>query len=84
MIGYATIGTIGFEGRWDYSVIGTIPNLADWLCDEAKGGQILISKKVLSSAEDLIDAEPLEPLHVKGFSHAVSAFNVIGCKERVK
>ncbi len=76
--GYATIGTIGSEGRWDYSVIGTVPNLAARLCDEAKGGQILISKKVLSSIEDLIDAEPLEPLHLKGFSHSVSAFNVIG------
>jgi class 3 adenylate cyclase len=75
--GYATIGTIGFEGRLDYGAIGTVCNLAARLCDEAKGGQILISKKVQSSVEDLIETEPLEPLRLKGFSQSVSAFSVI-------
>jgi class 3 adenylate cyclase len=42
--GYATIGAIGFEGRWDYGAIGTVTNLAARLCGEAKPGQILISK----------------------------------------
>jgi class 3 adenylate cyclase len=79
--GYATIGTIGFEGRWDYSAIGTVTNLASRLCDEAKGGQILISKKVLSSVEDLIVTEPLAPLRLKGFSQSVSAFSVIRLKK---
>src|SRR6059036_3801130 len=56
--GYATIGAIGFEGRWDYGAIGTVTNLAARLCGEAKGGQILVSRRVASSAEALVDAEP--------------------------
>jgi adenylate cyclase len=45
--GYATLGTIGFEGRFDYAAIGTVSNVASRLCDEAKPGQILISPRVL-------------------------------------
>jgi class 3 adenylate cyclase len=75
--GYATIGAVGFEGCWDYGAIGTVSNLACRLCDEAKGGQILISKKVLSSVENLIVTEPLPPLRLKGLSRSVSAFSVI-------
>ena len=41
--GYATLGTIGFEGRFDYAAIGTVSNVASRLCDEAKPGQILVS-----------------------------------------
>ena len=47
--GYATIGAIGFEGRWDYGAIGTVTNLAARLCGEAKGGQILVSSRVAAS-----------------------------------
>jgi class 3 adenylate cyclase len=75
--GYATIGAIGFEGCLEYSAIGTVVNLACRLCNEAKGRQILISKRVLRSVEDLIDTEPLTPLRLKGFSQPVSAFSVI-------
>ena len=45
--GFATLGTIGFEGRFDYAAIGTVSNVASRLCDEAKPGQILISPRVL-------------------------------------
>ena len=79
--GYATIGAIGFEGRWDYSAIGTVTNLASRLCDEAKGGQILITRKTLSSVENLVETEPLEPLTLKGFSHPVPAFDVVRYKQ---
>ena len=51
--GYATIGAIGFEGRWDYGAIGTVSNLAARLCSEAKPGQVLISQRVLASVEEL-------------------------------
>src|SRR5262249_58971493 len=44
--GYATIGAIGFEGRWDYGAIGTVTNLAARLCNEAKGGQVLVTSRV--------------------------------------
>src|SRR5262249_24495713 len=55
--GYATIGAIGFEGRWDYGAIGTVTNLAARLCGEAKGGQVLVDSRVASALETLIELE---------------------------
>ena len=79
--GYATIGAIGFEGRWDYGAIGTVTNLAARLCGEAKGGQILVSPRVAGAAEDAIDLEPVGTLTLKGFLKPVEAFNVVGVKK---
>ena len=74
--GYATIGAIGFEGRWDYGAIGTVTNLAARLCGEAKPGQLLISQRVLGTAEDLVEAEPVGELALKGFLKPVPVYNV--------
>jgi adenylate cyclase len=74
--GYATIGAIGFEGRWDYGAIGTVTNLAARLCGEAKPGQILVSRKLFGMIEDLASAEPVGELALKGFSRPVSAYNL--------
>jgi adenylate cyclase len=57
--GYATLGRIGFEGRFDYAAIGAVPNLASRLCDEAKDGQILIDGKVQAAVEAIAELEPL-------------------------
>ena len=73
--GYATIGAIGFEGRWDYGAIGTVTNLAARLCGEAKGEQILVSLRVAGEVEDLIETEEVGPLTLKGFHKPVPAFN---------
>jgi class 3 adenylate cyclase len=78
--GYATIGAIGFEGRWDYGAIGTVTNLAARLCGEAKAGQILISRRVIATVDDLVEAEPVGELSLKGFSRPVTAFNVVRLK----
>ena len=78
--GYATIGAIGFEGRWDYGAIGTVTNLAARLCGEAKPSQILVSRRVASDAEDLVESEPIGPLVLKGLAKPVPAFNVVGLK----
>ena len=78
--GYATIGAIGFEGRWDYGAIGTVTNLAARLCGEAQPGQILVSRRLYGTLEDLVDAAPVGELSLKGFSRPVSAFNVTGLK----
>ena len=78
--GYATIGAIGFEGRWDYSTIGTVSNLASRLCDEAQGCQILINQKALANIEELVEVEPLEPLNLKGFARPVKAYSIISIK----
>ena len=75
--GFATIGAVGFEGRWDYGAIGTVTNLAARLCGEAKPGQTLISTRVLSSVEDLAKVEPVGELQLKGFLKPVPAYNVI-------
>jgi class 3 adenylate cyclase len=74
--GYATIGAIGFEGRWDYGAIGTVTNLAARLCGEARPGQVLIAQRVLGTVEDLVEAEPVGELTLKGFHRPVAAFNV--------
>jgi adenylate cyclase len=78
--GYATLGTIGFEGRRDYAAIGTVTNLAARLCGEAKGGQILTNQKTFSPLESLLRAEPLGALTLKGFTQPVQAFNVLGLR----
>ena len=78
--GYATLGAIGFEGRWDYGAIGTVTNLAARLCGEAPGDQILISQKVYAGVEALIEVEPQEALTLKGFRRPVIAYRVRGLK----
>jgi class 3 adenylate cyclase len=78
--GYATLGTIGFEGRFDYAAIGTVSNVASRLCDEAKPGQILISSRVLLAVEDAIAVEPVGDFALKGISRPLAAYNVVGTK----
>jgi adenylate cyclase len=78
--GYATIGAIGFEGRWDYGAIGTVTNLAARLCGEAKPGQILIAQRLASAIEDMADLEGVSALTLKGFLRPVAAFNLRGLK----
>jgi class 3 adenylate cyclase len=65
--GYATIGAIGFEGRWDYGAIGTVTNFAARLCGEAKAGQILAATRVADAVEDIIESAEVEPVTLKGF-----------------
>jgi len=78
--GYATIGAIGYEGRWDYGAIGTVTNLAARLCGEAKPGQILVSKRVLAATDDLFELESVGELGLKGMHRPVTAYNVLGAK----
>jgi adenylate cyclase len=78
--GYATIGAIGFEGRWDYGAIGTVTNLAARLCGEAKGGQILVAQRVAATVEDVADLEDVGSLTLKGLLRPVPAFNVVGLR----
>ena len=75
--GFATIGAIGFEGRWDYGAIGTVTNLAFRLCGEARPGQVLAAKRVVAAVEDLVEAEPVGDLALKGFSRPVSTVSLL-------
>jgi class 3 adenylate cyclase/CheY-like chemotaxis protein len=74
--GFATIGRIGFEGRLDYTAIGTVVNQAARLCDEAKTGEILVTQRVAGAAGNLIDAEPVGELLLKGLRQAVACWRL--------
>ena len=76
--GFATLGTIGFEGRFDYAAIGTVSNVASRLCDEAKPGQILISPRVLMKVENAVRVEPVGEFELKGIRRPLAAYNVVG------
>jgi adenylate cyclase len=74
--GYATIGSIGFEGRRDYGAIGNVTNLAARLCGEAKGGQILLSQRVKGGLDDVLETVSVGELTLKGFHKPVPAFEI--------
>ena len=78
--GFATLGCIGFEGRFQYSATGTVANLASRLCDQAGNGQILVDAKVRAEVESLAEVEPVGELELKGFRRPVNAFNVRGLR----
>ena len=74
--GYATLGRIGFEGRYDYGALGPVTNLASRLSTHAAPGQILISQRVLAAVENAVDAQPVGELELKGFGRPVAAYEV--------
>ena len=75
--GFATLGTIGFEGRRDYAAIGTVSNVASRLCDEAKPGQVLISPRVRQAVEKAVMVEPVCEFALKGIRRPMLAYNVL-------
>jgi adenylate cyclase len=72
--GYATLGAFGFEGRWDYSAIGSVVNLAARLCGEARHGQILIDRRTCAALGDAGDIESVGPMSLKGYVQPVPVF----------
>jgi class 3 adenylate cyclase len=80
--GYATVGRIGFEGRYDYAAIGTSVILASRLSSAAKADEILISQRVMAIVEDSVEADAVADLGLKGFSTATTAYAVRSCRAR--
>ena len=78
--GYATIGTIGYENRIGYGVIGRVTNLAARLCSVAQGGQILISVTVFELVESVVETEDVGQVALKGFARSVVAYSVLRAK----
>jgi len=78
--GYATLGRIGFEGRYDYGALGPATNLASRLSTAARPGQILISQRVFAAVEEHITAEPVGEVELKGFAEPVAAYDVRGLR----
>lgn len=77
-VGYATIGAIGYEGRWEYAAIGNVCNLAARLCSEAKDGQVVTTHRVGSRAGPGVELAALGERSLKGFVKPVAAFDVLG------
>ncbi len=80
-LGYATLGQIGFEQRLEYAAIGSVTNLASRLCDEAKAGQIVVSRRVYGMVEPWVEGKPLDDLHLKGFNHPILAAEILRWRE---
>jgi adenylate cyclase len=79
--GFATLGAIGFEDRWDYAAIGAVTNLAARLCAEARGGQILTNQRTLGRVEQIVEAEAVGELALKGIPRPVAAFNILALRD---
>jgi adenylate cyclase len=82
--GYATLGRIGFEGRYDYGMTGPVVPTAARLSSAATPGQILLSPRTHAAVEDVVDVEQIGDLQLKGFSHAIAVVNVLGMRERLR
>jgi adenylate cyclase len=74
--GYATLGRIGFEGRYDYGALGPVTNLSSRLSTRAEAGQTLIGQRVFAAVEDAVDAAPVGELELKGFGRPIPAYEV--------
>jgi class 3 adenylate cyclase/putative methionine-R-sulfoxide reductase with GAF domain len=78
--GYATLGRIGFEGRYDYGALGPVTNLASRLSTHAQPGQVLISQRVLAAAEEAVDVRQVGEIGLKGFARPVPAYEIRALK----
>ena len=76
--GYATLGRIGFEGRYDYASVGNVSNLASRLCDEAQPDEVLIPQRLIAKVDSFAELAPVGTRDLKGFPQAVAIYNVIG------
>jgi adenylate cyclase len=78
--GYATLGRIGFEGRYDYGALGPVTNLASRLSTRAAAGEILIGQRLFAAVEEAVETEPAGRLELKGFGRPVAAYRVRGLR----
>ena len=80
--GFATLGRIGFEGRFDYSAIGSVTNLSARLCGEAGPWQVLVTDRVLAATENVAVSEVVGDVQPKGFSRPVRVHNITALTDR--
>jgi adenylate cyclase len=79
--GFATLGRIGFEGRYDYGAVGTVTNLAARLSAQAADGQILVSQRVMVGAEEVAHGREVGQLELRGFSRPLVAYEIVGLSD---
>ena len=82
--GYATMGRIGIPELFHYAAIGSVANLASRLCDQARHGQILVTKRVFSSIEGIFRIEAVGELSLKGFLKPVTTYNILETGGKLK
>jgi class 3 adenylate cyclase len=80
--GFATVGGVGVEGCWDYSIFGTVTNTASRLCSQSNHGQILVSQRFFSAVSDLFEAEDVGQLMLKGLNRPLSTYNILRRKPK--
>ena len=78
--GYATLGAVGFEGRWDYGAVGAVTGLAARLCAEADGGQILVTSRVANAVEGIVHQEEVGALPLRDFLKPVPTVRILGLR----
>jgi adenylate cyclase len=80
-VGHATLGRIGFEGRYDYGALGSVTNVAARLSDEASAGEILLSQRAHAAVEGRVEANPVAELQMKGFARSVQAYELVRVRD---
>jgi adenylate cyclase len=83
-VGYATLGQIGFDRRLEYAAVGSVTNLASRLCDEAAGGQIIVSQRVFGIVEPWVEAASIGALPLKGFNRPIPALEILAWRDEPK
>ena len=78
--GYATLGRIGFEGRYDYGALGPVMNLASRLSSRAAAGQVLVGQRVFAAVEEAVESVLVGDFELKGFGRPVTAFEIRGLR----
>jgi class 3 adenylate cyclase len=78
--GYATLGRIGFEGRYDYGVVGPVANLASRLSTHAESSQVLIGPRIYAATEEAADSVPVGELELKGFTRPMAVYEIRGLR----
>jgi DNA-binding response OmpR family regulator len=74
--GYATLGMMGCEGRFDYAAIGSVCNLSARLCDAAADGEILLDIKTYSNLSQTEGVHPFKEMTPKGFARAIQIYKI--------
>jgi len=80
-VGYATLGRIGYEGRYDYAAIGNVTIVAARLSGKAEAGQILVSQRLNAAIEDRVETVPMGEIELKGMARPLQAFSVVRAKD---
>jgi len=80
-VGYATLGRIGYEGRYDYAAIGNVTIVAARLSGKAEAGQILISQRLNAAIEERIETVPMGEIELKGMARPLQAFSVVRARD---